>query len=122
MERYIFLLSNGTSFVNFDAILRKLQLFSDGRLEGKNLCIVMGTDDTYKSNKHRIVATLVSTTCSQICIKRSRGIKRLLLLDNAISAIFQLYYGENKLIYNEMMTRFNSYEMFYDRTSKKVTF
>ena len=33
-------LSNGTSFVNFDAILRKLQLFSDGRLEEKNLCIV----------------------------------------------------------------------------------
>ena len=31
---YIFLLSNGTSFVNVDAILRKLQLFSDGRLEG----------------------------------------------------------------------------------------
>jgi hypothetical protein len=41
VERYIFLLSNGTSFVNFDAILRKLQLFSDGRLEGKNLCIVL---------------------------------------------------------------------------------
>jgi hypothetical protein len=39
MERYIFFLSNGTSFVNFDAILRKLQLFSDGRLEEKNLCI-----------------------------------------------------------------------------------
>ena len=37
MERYIFLLSNGTSFVNFDAILRKLQLFSDGRLDGKKL-------------------------------------------------------------------------------------
>ena len=37
MERYIFLLSNGTSFVNFDAILRKLQLFSDGRLEEKTL-------------------------------------------------------------------------------------
>ena len=35
MERYIFLLSNGFSFVNFDAILRKLQLFSDGRLEEK---------------------------------------------------------------------------------------
>jgi hypothetical protein len=35
LERYIFLLSNGTSFVNFDAILRKLQLFSDGRLEEK---------------------------------------------------------------------------------------
>jgi hypothetical protein len=35
VERYTFLLSNGTSFVNFDAILRKLQLFSDGRLEGK---------------------------------------------------------------------------------------
>jgi hypothetical protein len=33
VERYIFLLSNGTSFVNFDAILRTLQLFSDGRLE-----------------------------------------------------------------------------------------
>jgi hypothetical protein len=33
--RYIFPLSNGTSFVNFDAILRKLQLFSDGRLEEK---------------------------------------------------------------------------------------
>jgi hypothetical protein len=33
VERYIFLLSNGTSFVNVDAILRKLQLFSDGRLE-----------------------------------------------------------------------------------------
>ena len=84
--------------------------------------MVMGTDDTYISNKHRIVATLVSTTYSQICIKRSRGIKRLLLLDNAISAIFQPYHGENKLIYNEMMTRFNSCEMFYDRTSKKVTF
>jgi hypothetical protein len=40
VERYIFLLSNGTSFVNCDAILRKLQLFSDGKLEGKNLCIV----------------------------------------------------------------------------------
>jgi hypothetical protein len=37
VERYIFLLSNGTSFVNFDAILRKLQLFSDGRLDGKKL-------------------------------------------------------------------------------------
>jgi hypothetical protein len=36
---HISLLSNGTSFVNFDAILRKLQLFSDGRLEEKNLCI-----------------------------------------------------------------------------------
>jgi hypothetical protein len=35
VERYIFLLSNGTSFVNFDAILRKFQLFSDGRLEEK---------------------------------------------------------------------------------------
>jgi hypothetical protein len=38
VERYIFPLSNGTSFVNFDAILRKLQLFSDGRLEEKYLC------------------------------------------------------------------------------------
>ena len=27
------------------------------------------------------------------------------LLFNANSAIFQLYYGENKLIYNEMMMR-----------------
>jgi hypothetical protein len=27
------------------------------------------------------------------------------LLFNAISAIFQLYYGENKLIINEMMMR-----------------
>jgi hypothetical protein len=35
VERYIFLLSNDTSFVNFDAILRKLPLFSDGRLEEK---------------------------------------------------------------------------------------
>jgi hypothetical protein len=41
VERCIFLLSNGTSFVNCDAILRKLQLFSDGRLEEKNLCIVL---------------------------------------------------------------------------------
>ena len=37
MERYICVLSNGTSFVNFDAILRKLQMFSDGRLEEKTL-------------------------------------------------------------------------------------
>ena len=46
MERYICRLSNGTSFVNFDAILRKLQLFSDGRLggEGGNLCIVLPYD------------------------------------------------------------------------------
>ena len=35
MERYIFFLSNGTSVGNFDAILRKLQLFSDGRMEGE---------------------------------------------------------------------------------------
>ena len=47
MERYIFLLSNGTSFVNFDALLRKLQLFSDERLEGKNLCIVLPDDLWY---------------------------------------------------------------------------
>ena len=39
MERYIFLLSNGTSFVNFVAILRKLQLFSDGRLYSATLKI-----------------------------------------------------------------------------------
>jgi hypothetical protein len=44
VERYIFPLSNGTSFVNFDAILRKLQVFSDGRLEEKNLCIVLPSD------------------------------------------------------------------------------
>jgi hypothetical protein len=40
-------LSNGISFVNFDAILRKLQLFSDGRLEEKNLCIVQLNGKTF---------------------------------------------------------------------------
>jgi hypothetical protein len=35
VEIYFFLLSNGTSCVNFDVILRELQLFSDGRLEGE---------------------------------------------------------------------------------------
>jgi hypothetical protein len=29
------------TFVNFDVILRKLQLFSDRRLEEKNLCILL---------------------------------------------------------------------------------
>jgi hypothetical protein len=35
----IYILSNDTSFINFDAILRKLQPFSDGRLEQKILSI-----------------------------------------------------------------------------------
>jgi hypothetical protein len=35
----IYILSNHTSFINFDAILRKLQPFSDGRLEQKILSI-----------------------------------------------------------------------------------
>ena len=51
MERYIFLLSNGTSFVNFDAILRKLQLFSDGRLEGKNFKRVSNVEIHSEKNK-----------------------------------------------------------------------
>jgi len=32
------------------------------------------------------------------------------LLFNSNSAIFQLYHGENKLIFNEMMTRSAFYE------------
>jgi hypothetical protein len=36
--------------------------------------------------------------------KKGRGVSEGLLF-NANSAIFQLYHGENKLIFNEMMVR-----------------
>jgi len=42
--------------------------------------------------------------------------ERLLL--NGNSAIFQLYHGENKLIFNEMMTRFAELD-FYSASSPK---
>ena len=34
-------------FFNFDAILGKLQLFSDGILEEQNLCIVLPENKTF---------------------------------------------------------------------------
>ena len=45
-----------------------------------------------------------SSCCTRLCIKPN---------DNGLrerdSAIFQLYHGENKLIFNKMMTRFALY-------------
>ena len=56
-----------------------------------------------------LIATLVSSNSSktiqsiQYCIKKS--LSEWLLLNANSSTIFQLYHGENKLIFNEMMMR-----------------
>ena len=47
----------------------------------------------------------IATKVMSLMLKSLTGFFLVFLLLNANSAIFQLYHGENKLIFNEMMMR-----------------